>query len=136
MEFLVFLFIGWILWTAVGNAARNQKAKQLPPPAFYDPSQVPPEHQRLVGAPEPDTSAMLERLRARMQQEAMFPVLGSSEESTSELMWDEAAGDAEVDATGATPAEVVALEATEGMSVKARPMPGEAVTLESEVDWE
>ena len=136
MELLIFLFIGWILWTAVGNAARNQKAKQLPPPAFYDPSQVPPEHVRVVGVPEPDTSAMLGRLRARMKEEAVLPVFGSSEESTSELMWDETAGDTEVDATGATPAEVVALEATEEMSVKARPMPGEAVTLEHEVDWE
>jgi hypothetical protein len=133
MEFLIFLFVGWFIWSVVGNAAKNARAKQLPPPAFYDPSQVPPEHVLRV---EPDTSQMVARLRARMKEDAVLPARTASEESTSELMWDETAGDTEVDATGATPAEVVALEATEGMSVEARPMPGEAVTLEHEVDWE
>lgn len=133
MEFLVLLFIGWILWSIVGNAARNADAKKLPPPALYDPSQVPPEHRLRV---EPDTSLMLARLRARMQEDAVLPARSASEESSSELLWDETAGDTEVDATGATPAEVVALESTEGHAVAERPMPGEAVTLEHEVDWE
>lgn len=120
MEFLVLLFIGWIIWSAVGNAAKNAQAKQLPPAVLYDPTQVAPEHLlQVAGGPA-----------------AVLPVFGSSEESSSELLWDEAAGDQEVDATGATPVEVVALEATEEMSVVARPMPGEAVTLEHEVDWE
>src|SRR5688500_3332862 len=120
MEFLIFLFIGWFLWSVVGNAAKNQKAKQLPPPAFWYPSQVPPEHVLHVAGSPP----------------AVLPARAASEESTSELMWDELSGDTEVDATGATPAEVVALETTTEMSVAARPMPGEAVTLEHEVDWE
>jgi hypothetical protein len=119
MEFLVLLFFGWIIWSAIGNAAKNAKAK-LPPAAFYDPSQVPPEHVLHVG-PAPA---------------AVLPARTASEESSSELLWDEAAGDQEVDATGATPAEVVELEATEGHSAVLRPMPGEAVTLEQEVDWE
>jgi hypothetical protein len=120
MEFLILLFVGWMIWSAVGNAAKNAKAKQLPPSAFYDPSQVPPEHVLQLG-PAPA---------------AVLPVRPASEESTSELMWDELAGDTEVDATGATPAEVVALEATTEMSVAARPERGEAVSLEHEVDWE
>ncbi|HEX6368241.1 MAG TPA: hypothetical protein VF006_04880 [Longimicrobium sp.] len=119
MELLVLLFIGWMIWSAVANAAKNARAK-LPPAALYDPSQVPPEHVLHVAGGPP----------------AVLPARAASEESTSELMWDEVAGDTEIDATGATPAEVVALEATEGMSVEARPMPGEAVTLEHEVDWE
>lgn len=132
MEFLILLFIGWMIWSAVGNAAKNQKAKQLPPPAFYDPSQVPPEHVLRV---EPDTSAMLTRLRARMQQDAVLPARTASEESTSELMWDELAGDTEVDATGATPTEVVALESTDVVLPTESVTPA-VVTLEHEVDWE
>jgi hypothetical protein len=120
MEFLILLFIGWIIWSAVGNAAKNQKAKQLPPAALWDPSQIPPEHVLHVAGGPP----------------AVLPARPTSEESTSELMWDELSGDTELDATGAAPTEVVALEATEGMSVTARPIPGEAVTLEHEVDWE
>jgi hypothetical protein len=119
MEFLILLFIGWIIWTAVGNAARNAKTK-LPPAAFYDPSRLPPEHVRQLAA----------------VPAAALPVFGDREESSSELMWDETVGDTEVDATGAAPAEVVALETTEGMSVEARPMPGAAVSLEHEVDWD
>ena len=120
MEFLVLLFIGWIIWSAVGNAAKNARAKQLPPAAFYDPSQAPPEHLLQVGGGPP----------------AVLPARVASEESSSELLWDEAASDQEVDATGAAPAEVVALEATEERAVVLRTMPGEAVTLEQEVDWE
>jgi hypothetical protein len=120
MELLIFLFVGWIVWSAIGNAAKNQKAKQLPPPAFWDPSQVPPEHVlQVVGGPP-----------------AVLPARAASEESTSELMWDELSGDTEVDASGAAPAEVVALEPTEERSVAVRAIPGEAVTLEHEVDWE
>ena len=137
MEFLVLLFVGWIVWSIVGAAAKNAKAKQLPPAVFWDPSQVPPEHVIQLGAAEPDTSVMLTRLRARMQQEAVLPTRATSEESTSELMWDELAGDSEIDASGATPAEVVALEQTEvAVPVELRPGRGEAVSLEHEVDWE
>lgn len=118
MEFLILLFIGWMIWSAVDNAAKKQKAK-LPPAALYDPAKVPPEHVLQVAGPP-----------------AVLPVFGASEESSSELLWDEAAGDTEVDATGATPAEVVALEATTEMSVQARALPGEAVSLEHEVDWD
>jgi hypothetical protein len=120
MEFLVLLFIGWVLWSAVANAAKKHQAK-LPPPAFWDPSRVPPEHRLQQVVPTP-------RL--------VLPVFGDSEESSSELMWDETAGDREVDATGAAPAEVVALERTQGMSVEARPLPAAAVSLEHEVDWD
>lgn len=133
MEFLVLLFIGWIIWSIVGNAAKNAKARELVPPAFYDPSQLPPEHVPRV---EPDTAQMVARLRARMQEDAVLPARAASEESSSELMWDELEGDSEVDATGSTPAEIVRLEATEVTSTTARPMPGEAVSLEHEVDWE
>jgi hypothetical protein len=119
MEFLILLFVGWLIWSGVAAAAKKEKARQLPPPPFWDPSQIPPEHQlRVAGGP------------------VVLPVFGDSEESSSELMWDEAAGDSEVDATGATPAEVVALESTTGMSVEARALPGEAVSLEHEVDWD
>jgi len=137
MEFLVLLFIGWMIWSAVGTAARNAKAKQPPLPP-WDPSQIPPEHVlRVGGATEPDTALMLTRLRARMQQEAVLPTRATSEESTSELMWDELAGDSEIDASGATPAEAVALEATEvALPVEPRRARGEAVSLEHEVDWE
>jgi hypothetical protein len=117
MEFLVLLFIGWILWSIVGNAARNADAKKLPPPAFYDPSQVPPQHVlHVVPAPA-----------------ALLPARVPTEESSSELLWDEVEGDTELDEPGL---QVVSLESTAEMSVEARPMPGEAVTLEQEVDWE
>lgn len=117
MEFLVLLFIGWILWALVGTAAKNAKAKQLPPSAFYDLSTVPHEHVlRVTGGPA-----------------AVLPARGGFEESSSELLWDELANDRELDLSAA---EVVSLEPLAPMSVEARPMPGEAVTLEHEVDWE
>ncbi|HEY0017716.1 MAG TPA: hypothetical protein VGC13_15495 [Longimicrobium sp.] len=120
MEFLVLLFFFFIIFSVVKSEA-GKKTPKLPPPAFYDVSQVPPEHVLRVGGAPAAT------LPART---------GSLEESTSELMWDELAGDAERDATIETPVEVVSLERTEGMSVEARPMPEAAVTLEQEVDWE
>jgi hypothetical protein len=116
MEFLVLLFIGWMIWSAVGNAAKNAKAK-LPPAALYDPSQVPPEHLLQV-SPAPA---------------ALLPARVPTEESSSELLWDELEGDTELNEPGL---QVVSLESTADMSVEARPMPGEAVTLEHEVDWE
>lgn len=117
MEFLILLFIGWVLWSAVANAARNAEAKQLPPAALYDPSQVPAEHVLHVG-PAPAT---------------LLPARVPTEESSSELLWDELEGDTELNEPGL---QVVSLESTAAMSVEARPMPGEAVTLEQEVDWE
>lgn len=116
MEFLVLLFIGWIIWSAVGNAAKNAQAK-LPPPTFYDPSQIPPEHVLHVAGGPP----------------AVLPARTASEESSSELLWDELAGDTELDDPGM---QVVSLESTAPMSVEARPVPTEAVSLEQEVDWE
>lgn len=122
MEFLVFLFIGWIIWSVVGAAAKAQKAR-LPPaeptlPDWYVLAES--EHVRMVGGGKPA---------------AVLPARTAAEESSSELMWDELAGDSELDATGATPAEVVSLESTDVV------LPTEAVavsteTLEHEVDWE
>jgi hypothetical protein len=123
MEFLILLFVGWFIWSMV-KAAQDAKAKQLPPPAeptvtdWYALAQS--EQVRVVG-PAPA---------------AVLPARLPAEESTSELLWDELAGDSEVDASGAAPTEVVALEPTEVMSVAARPLPAEAVSLEREVDWE
>jgi hypothetical protein len=119
MEFLILLFFFFIIVSVVKSEAGKAKAK-LPPAAFYDPSQIPPEHVlRVSGGPA-----------------AVLPARTASEESSSELMWDELSGDTEVDSTGVTLAEVVSLERTDVMSVEARPMPAEAVTLEHEVDWE
>lgn len=123
MELLIFLVIGWILWAAVGNAARNAKAKQPPPavptlPDWYALAQS--EHVRMVGGAKPA---------------AVLPARVASEESSSELMWDELAGDREVDATGATRAEIVSLESTEVVLPSERVGHGD-VTLEREVDWE
>jgi hypothetical protein len=119
MEFLILLFFFFIIFSVVKSEA-GKKMSKLPPPAFYDPSQIPPEHVlRVGGAPA-----------------AVLPVRAGSEESSSELLWDELSDDTEVDATGEAPVEVVSLERTDAMSVEARPMPGEAVTLEQEVDWE
>jgi hypothetical protein len=123
MELLVFLFIGWILWTAVANAARNAKGKQLPGseptvPDWYVLAES--EHVRMVGGARPA---------------AVLPARTASEESSSELMWDELAGDRELDATGATPAEVVSLESTE-VVLPSEALGRDVVTLEREVDWE
>lgn len=118
MEFLILLFVGWILWSIVGAAARTADAKnQLPPPAGYDASQVPPEHVlHVVPAPP-----------------ALLPARGGPEESSSELMWEEVEADSEIDEPGV---QVVSLESVAPMSVEARPLPVEAVTLEREVDWD
>jgi hypothetical protein len=123
MEFLVFLFIAWMIWTAVGKAAKNARAKQLPGseptlPDWYVLAQS--EHVRMVGGSKPA---------------AVLPARTATEESSSELMWDELAGDRELDATGATPAEVVSLESTE-VVLPSEPVGHGDVTLEREVDWE
>lgn len=121
MEFLILLFIGWIIWSAVGNAAKNARAK-LPPqeptvPDWYTLAQS--EHVRMVGAPAPAV------LSARV----------AGEESTSELLWDETATGRELDASGATPAEVVSLESTD-VALPSESVTAPVVTLEQEVDWE
>lgn len=116
MEFLILLFFFFIILSVVKSEAGKAKSR-LPPAAFYDPSQIPPEHVlRVGGAPA-----------------AVLPARTATEESSSELMWDELEGDTELDDPGL---QVVSLESTEAMSVEARPMPGEAVTLEHDVDWE
>lgn len=123
MELLVLLFSGWIFFSIVRAAARQaqqQKEKQLPPAAFYDLSQVPPEHRLEVVSPAPAT---------------VLPGRAANEESSSEHWWDEVAGESEIDATGQAPAEAVTLESTEVV------LPAEAeapaiVSLEQEVDWE
>ncbi|WP_420126091.1 hypothetical protein [Longimicrobium sp.] len=123
MEFLVLLFIGWFIWSVV-KTAQGAKAKQLPPPGeptvtdWYALSQS--EQVRMVG-PAPA---------------AVLPARTAAEESSSELLWDELAGDTELDAGGTAPVEVVALEVIEERSVAVRPLPGAAVSLEHEVDWE
>lgn len=121
MEFLVLLFFFFIIFSVVKSEAGKKMAK-LPPPAFYDVSQVPPEHV----------------LHVRGGPAAVLPArTGGLEESTSELMWNELEGDTELDATGQTPMEVVSLERTEvALPVEIRPMPSAAVSLEREVDWE
>lgn len=124
MELLILIFVGWIIWSAVGTAARNARAK-LPPaeptvPDWYRLAEA-SDHVRMVG-PAPAVA-----LAART----------AAEESSSELLWDETAGDTEVDSTGAVPAEIVALESTSvALPVEIRPMPGPAASLEHEVDWE
>lgn len=122
MEFLVFLFIGWMIWSVVGAAARAQKSKLPPPeptlPDWYALAES--EHVRMVGGNKPA---------------AVLPARTPSEESSSELMWDELAGDREIDATGATPAEVVSLESTD-VVLPTEPVERPVVTLEQEVDWE
>jgi hypothetical protein len=119
MDFLFLLFLFFIIFSVVKSEARKTAAKQLPPPAFFDPSQVPPEHViQLDAAPA-----------------AVLPAGGSREESSSEQWWDEVAADTELDATGATPAEVVSLESTEVVIPGEVPAPV-VVSLEQEVDWE
>jgi hypothetical protein len=124
MEFLILVFIGWMIWSAVANAAKNAKAKLPPPeptvPDWYLLAEA-SEHVRMVGAPAP----------------AVLPARIATEESSSELLWDEAATGREVDASGAAPAEMITLESTEvALPVEVRPMPSAAVSLEREVDWE
>ncbi|HEU0298108.1 MAG TPA: hypothetical protein VFR37_01615, partial [Longimicrobium sp.] len=98
--------------------AKKSRQQQLPPPAFFDPSQVPAEHVIQLGAP------------------ASVLLAGSHEESSSEQMWDETAGDTELDASGTAPAEVVSLESTD-VVIPADAVQGHAVvSLEQEVDWE
>lgn len=120
MDFLFLLFLFFIIFSVVkSEAGKAAKAKQLPPPAFFDPSQVPPEHVIQLGA----------------APAAVLPAGGSREESSSEHWWDEVAGDREMDATGTVPAEVVSLESTE-VAVPAEVQAPVVVSLEQEVDWE
>lgn len=123
MEFLILMFIGWIIWSAVSNAARKPPA-QLPPPQqptttdWY--TLAGSEHVRMTG-PAPA---------------AVLPARAAGEESTSELMWDELAGDRELDASGAVPADLVTLERTD-IAIPAEQVAPAVVSLEQEVvDWE
>lgn len=123
MEFLILLFVGWIIWSAVGNAAKKGK-DGLPPgeptvPDWYKLAEASLDKVRMVGSPAP----------------AVLPARTVTEESTSELLWDEAATDRELDASGATPAEVVSLESTE-VTLPSESVTAPVVTLEQEVDWE
>lgn len=124
MEFLILLFIGWVLWSVVANAAKNAEAKRLPSPAqpttpdWYTLAEASPEHVRFVD----DAPAA-----------AVLPARVPTEESSSEPLWDELAAYTELDESGI---QVVSLESTAPMSVEARPMPGTAVSLEQEVDRE
>lgn len=120
MEFLILLFVGWIIWSAVGNAAKNAKARLPPPeptvPDWYRLAEA-SEHVRMAGAPAP----------------AVLPARTATEESSSELLWDEAATDAELDVTGT---EVVRLEQTDE-TLPAELVTPAIVTLEQDVvDWE
>lgn len=120
MDFLFFLFVIFIIVSVVRSNAEKAKARQPPPPAFFDRSQVPAEHQ-LVLAEAPA---------------AELPAGASSEESSSEQWRDELAGDRELDSTGATPAEMVSLEATEVAIPEPVTAGHGALSLEQEVDWE
>lgn len=122
MEFLVFLFILYIIGQAIRTAARNQARPTLPPD-LWDPASLPPEHVLQVGGGQAMVSAP-----------AMVQARRMGEESSSELPVDEAASDAELDLSAA---EVVSLERVDvPMSVAARPIPVRDVTLEHEVDWD
>lgn len=122
MGFIVFMIVLWIIIAVVTqNAARAKQAQaraQLPPD-FFGTFNLPPEHVRQV-----------EGVAA-----AVLPARSGSEESTSELMWDETAADHDLDLDHA---EVISLEPTEvaAVSVEARPLRGPAQSLETEVDWE
>jgi hypothetical protein len=123
MEFLILLFIGWMIWSAVATAAKKGK-DGLPPgeptvPDWYKLAEASLDKVRMVSPPPP----------------ALLPARTATEESSSELLWDETAGDTELDASGATPAEVVSLESTEVAIPAERAAPA-LVSLEHEVDWE
>lgn len=119
MDFLFLLVLFFIIFSVVKSEAGKAKARQLPPPAFFDPSQVPPEHVIQLG-PVPA---------------AVLLAAGSHEESSSEQWRDEVAGDTELDATGATPAEVVSLESTD-VVLPPEPQGHGVISMEHEVDWE
>jgi hypothetical protein len=118
MGFLIFLVFVFIVVSMMRNAAQKQ-AKIVLPPDFFGTHNLPPEHVRQVGA----------------VPAAVLPARAASEESSSEVMWDEAAGDQELNLDALAEAATRARPA-EGMSVAARPLPAEPATLETEVDWE
>ena len=118
MDFLFLLFLVFIIWSVVRAEAKKAKAKQLPPPAFFDRSQVPAEHQLVLGqAPAAALSAG-----------------ASAEESTSEQWRDEVAGDTELGITEA-PGQPVTLE-TEVVIPPPVTAGHGVLSLEHEVDWE
>ena len=118
MEFLVFLFFMWMIVSAIRNAARKQREAQIVlPPDFFGTHNLPPEHVRHVG-PAPA---------------AVLPGRLPTEESSSELAVDEAAGGHDLDLGHA---EVGSLEALHTRAVTPRALPGAAASLETEVDWE
>ena len=120
MEFLVLLFIGWMLWSAVGNAAKNAEGEAASPARV------------LRSARRSRRSACCRWAR---RPAALLPAPGPSEESASELMWDETGGRSP---RWTRPAPRQRRwwrwRPRTAMSVEARPMPGEAVSLEQEVD--
>lgn len=121
MGFIVFLIVVWIIISVAQNAnkARQARAQSQLPPDFFGTFNLPPEHVRQVGG----------------VPAAVLPARVPSEESTSELLWDETAADHDLNLDHA---EVVSLEPTEvpAVSVERRPLPGPAASLETEVDWE
>jgi len=118
MGVIVFLVVLWIVISLVRGTAK--KVGEIPtqlPPDFFGTHALPPEHVIQLGTPA-----------------AVLPAQARGEESTSELMWDDTASDAELNLDHA---EVVSLEPADLGRVPARAaLPGPAVTLEAEVDWE
>jgi hypothetical protein len=117
MGFLIFLVFVFIVVSAIRKAGQKQ-AKIVLPPDFFGTHALPPEHVRQVG----------------VVPAAVLPA-PAGEESSSEVMWDEAAGDRELNLDAVAEAATRARPA-EGMSVAPRPLPGAAASLETEVDWE
>jgi hypothetical protein len=118
MGFIVFMVFVWVIVTVIRNAAKAQQQKQLMlPPDFFGTHNLPPGHVLHV-----DGTSVMVSVRA------------PTEESTSELMGDETAYDHDLDLSHA---EIVSLEqAVPAMSVAPRPLPADAASLETEVDWE
>ena len=117
MGFIVFLVFVWILVSAIRTAAKKQQARIVLPPDFFGTHDLPPEHVRHVG---PAPAAVLARRAA-------------TEESSSELIWDETLTDQELNLDHA---DVVSLEILHEKAVAPRALPGAAASLETEVDWE
>lgn len=123
MEFLVFLFFMYVLFSIVKAAARQASAKQqqLPPPAFYDVTQVPPEHVVEIGG---------------RPVRVVIPERSTLEESSSEPLWDEAAEMEDLFADRTASVDVVSLEPTDVVPVVHGVPTAPPVSLEQEVDWE